>query len=124
MYSLEYGRMVQILHQLRSSGEFHADIPPRSPLKQGGRIILLVQKGNIVSCFILDRNGQKLYHGNEAQRLLPMLGVLDWQLIPATPAKTTASAISSSGTPDMFPTVGIAGFIPRRLGTSTGHMHA
>jgi hypothetical protein len=124
MYSLEYERMVQVLRQLRSSGEFHADIPSRPPLRQGGRIILLVQKGNVVSCFILDKNGQKLYHDAEAQRLLPMFGVLDWKLINSAPTKTTASATSSSSIPAMYPTENLAGFIPRRLGISPGQAYA
>ena len=64
MYNLEYERVVQILRQLRSTGEFHADILPCPPLREGGRTILFVQKGSVVSCFILDMNGQKLYHDN------------------------------------------------------------
>jgi hypothetical protein len=88
MYSLEYGMMIRVLHQLKSSGEFHADVPPQAALKSGGHIVLFMQSGNVVSCLIFNSNGQKLYHDAEAQRLLPKLGVLEWKRASSTPSNT------------------------------------
>jgi hypothetical protein len=87
MYSLEYKMILQVLRQLGSSGEFHADLSPQAALRDGGYVVLRVQNGNVLSCFIFNRNGQKLYHDAEAHILLPKFGVLDWQLVSSAPAK-------------------------------------
>ena len=84
MYSLSYDMMIQVLRQLGSSGEFHADIPSQGVLREGGHVVLHVQSGNVVSCFIFSKTGKKLYHNGEAQRLLPRLGILDWKLTSPT----------------------------------------
>jgi hypothetical protein len=86
MYSLEYRTLVRVLHQLGSSGEFHADVPSQAALRGGGKAILFAQSGKILSCLILNKNGQKVYHDNEAQRLILTLGTLDWKLAPSTSA--------------------------------------
>jgi len=86
MYSLKYEMMLQVLHQLGSSGEFRADIPSQAALKEGGVVILRVLGGKVISCIIANKHGQKLYHDADAERLLPRFGILDWQLIsPAVP---------------------------------------
>jgi hypothetical protein len=96
MYSLEYKMILQVLRQLGSSGEFHADISSQAAFRDGGYVVLRVQNGNVISCFIFNRNGQKLYHDAEAHVLLSKLGVLDWQLVsstspkPASPKPTTS----------------------------------
>ena len=82
MYSLNYDRVVQALQQFKYSGEVHADLSARAGLKGGGRVILIVQKGIVLSCFIFNQSGQKLHHGTEAQRVLSKLGVLEWRLVP------------------------------------------
>jgi hypothetical protein len=121
MYSLEYKMMLQALRQLGSSGEFHADIPPQAALREGGYIILHVQNGNVVSCFILNKKGQKLYHNAEAQRLLPKLGILDWQLVSSTPPKP-ASPNPPIAVPDVKPVHGDEDFIPQRRMVSPAQM--
>ncbi len=92
MYSLDYDMVVQVLHQFQYSGEVHADVLPQARLREGGRVVLIVSNGIVGSCFILDRNGQKLYHNAEAQRHLPKFGVLQWKLIPFTSPLPTKSA--------------------------------
>src|SRR5579884_4436256 len=88
MYSLAYGMMVQVLRQLGYSGEFHADVTPHAALKEGGRVVLVVRNGSVISCHIFDKHGQKLYHDAEAQRLLPTFGILNWKLAPAHSTRT------------------------------------
>lgn len=84
MYSLSYEMMTQVLRQLGSSGEFHAGIPSQGALREGGYAVLQVQSGNVVFCFIYSKNGKKLCHNGEAQRLLLRLGILDWKLVSPT----------------------------------------
>lgn len=91
MYSLEYGTMTQVLRQLGFSGEFHAKVSSQPALREGGEVVLLVQNGNVISCFIFNKKGQKLYHDVEAQRLLPKLGILDWQLTSSSFSPTANS---------------------------------
>jgi hypothetical protein len=88
MYSLAYEMMVQVLRQLGYSGEFHAEVVPHAALKEGGRVVLVVHNGSIVSCFIFNKHGQKLYHDAEAQRQLPTFGVLNWRLASSSPTRT------------------------------------
>ena len=114
MYSLEYRMMVHVLHQLGSSGEFHAEISSRAALKGGGRVVLVVQSGKVISCFIFNKNGQKLYHDNEAQRLLLTLGVLDWKLVPSTSTKASGP-VTPSPALSAKPAERNEHFIPRRL---------
>jgi hypothetical protein len=95
MYSLNYNMVVQVLRQFNYSGETHADIPAQVALKGGGHAILNVQNGVIISCLILNKNGQKLYHNAEAQNLLLRIGVLEWELAPLAPSQPTASAYLS-----------------------------
>jgi hypothetical protein len=90
VYSLKFEMMVQVLQQFGPTGEFRAHIPPQSALREGGQAVLIVRNGTITSCFILNRNGQKIYHNVEASRLLSRLGVLDWQLAPSTSTATEA----------------------------------
>jgi len=90
MYSLEYETLVQVLHQLGSSGEYHADVPSQAALKGGGQAILFMQSGNVVACLILNKDGQKLYHDAKAQRLLLKLGILDWELVSTTSSKSAS----------------------------------
>jgi hypothetical protein len=115
MYSLEYRMMVQVLRQLKSSGEFHADVPSQAALRGGGRIILQVSGGNVISCIILNKSGQKLYHDADAQRLLLKLGILDWKLVPA--AKTAPPVV-----PPPKSAVSDTPFYPRRLMVSEAQM--
>ena len=97
MYSLSYEMMIQVLRQLGSSGEFHADIPSQAALREGGRVVLQVQSGNVVFCFIFNKSGKKLYHDGDAQRLLLRLGILDWKLAP--PAHTMPLRDANLGLP-------------------------
>jgi hypothetical protein len=95
VHSLDYDMMSQVLQQFNYSGEARADIPSQAVMKGGGRVTLAVKDGRILSCFILDKHGQKLSHDQEAYRLLARLGILEWELVPlssptspATPAPT------------------------------------
>jgi len=115
--------MVRVLHQLGSSGEFHADVPSRAALRGGGRVILLVQNGNVVSCFIFNKNGQKLYHDNEAQRLLLTFGTLDWKLVSSISPKA-ASPVTPSPAQKAKPAESNGYFIPRRLMVPDAQLHA
>ena len=91
MYSLAYNKIIQVLLQYKYSGEAHATFSARSPLKQEGRIILTSQSGRVIACFIMNKSDQKLYHDQEAQRLLPSFGVLEWRLVPFTTSSKTAT---------------------------------
>ncbi len=123
MYSLEYEMLVQVLRQLGSSGEFHADIPSQAALREGGYVILRVQSGNVISCFIVNKKGQKLYHDVEVQRLLPKLGILDWQLVSSTPPKT-ASPNPPLAAPGAKPVERNEDPIPQRRMVSPAQMYA
>lgn len=92
MYSLDYNMVIQVLQQFRYSGEVHADVPLQAKLREEGQAILMVYNGTVRSCFILDRNGRKLYHDAEAQRLLLKLGVLEWKLVPFASSPSTEPA--------------------------------
>jgi len=87
LYNLNYDMIIQILQQFNYSGEAHANTPPAHSIEKGGRIILHVQKGTVISCLILSKNGQKLHHDAEAQRLILKMGVLEWDLTPYTPSQ-------------------------------------
>lgn len=106
--------MIQTLRQLGFSGEFHASVPSQAALREGGQVILLVHGGNVVSCSILNKNGQKLYHSTEAQRLLPKLGILDWKLVPPLAAKTV-NADNPANASMAKPAEKDKHFIPHRL---------
>ncbi len=84
MYSLKYEMMIQVLQQLAYTGELQANIPSQAALREGGRVVLLVQKGKIISCPIFDKNGHKLYDDVQAQRRLLKLGIVDWHLVSST----------------------------------------
>lgn len=121
MYSLEYKMILQVLRQLGSSGEFHADISPQAALRDGGYVALRVQNGNVISCFIFNRNGQKLYHDAEAQFLLPKFGALDWQFVSSTPPKP-ASPNPPLVLPGVKPVQRDEDFIPQRHTVSPNQM--
>jgi len=87
--------VVRVLQQLRSSGEFQATVPPHAKLKNGGEAILQVKNGAVTSCLILNKDGQKAYHDDDAQRVLLTFGVLDWQLVTAMPSRP-AGALSTT----------------------------
>jgi hypothetical protein len=137
MYSLVYGMMVQVLRQLGYSGEFQADVAPQAVLKEGGRVVLTVYNGSVVSCFIFNKYGQKMYAGTEAQRMLPTFGVLDWKLVPTSSGSTkTANPITppvvpvvNKTTDPMTPPVashqveGAGRSIPHRLRVSEAQIH-
>ena len=125
MYSLEYGMMVQTLRQLGFSGEFQADLPSQPVLRGGGRVVLLVRNGQVLSCFILDKNGQKIYHDAEAHKLLPRFGIVDWQLVPSTsgrPVHASFPPFAPPGRPPVAPPPPVwertRSFFPQRLTVS------
>ncbi len=117
MYSLAYGMIVQVLQQLKYSGEFNAVVSSQPALRGGGRVVLLVQDGNIMSCFIFDKSGRKLYHGPEAQRLLPKFGILDWKLASSA-APTTSNAVVPPAVPLAKPVEKKGRFVSRRFTAS------
>lgn len=121
VYSLDYDMVIQVLQQFRYSGEVHADVPLPAKLRVEGRVILMVYNGIIRSCFILDRNGRKLYHDAEAQRLLPKLGVLEWKLVPFTSPPSTEPAPPPSIAPPRNSSSS-GHFYPRRLAVSQAQM--
>jgi hypothetical protein len=114
MYSLDYRTLARVLQQLGSSGEFHADVPSQTALRGGGKAILFVQSGKVISCLILNKNGQRLHHDNEAQRLLLTFGTLNWILVPSTSSKT-ASTVTPPSIPRAKPAENNGNTISRRL---------
>jgi len=122
VYSLDYSMMIQVLQQFRYSGEVHTRVPLQAKPKEEGQGILMVYNGIIRSCFILDRNGQKLYHDTEARRLLSKLGVLEWKLVPFTsPLPAAEPAHPRPIAQARYPGSG-AHFCPRRLSVSQAQM--
>lgn len=120
MYSLEYRMMIQVLRQLGYSGEFHADVPPQTGLRGGGEAVLVVQKGNVASCFILDKYGQKVYHDEEAIYLLSSCGILDWRLATSTSGRRA----TPPGASVVKPAENNRPPIPYRLAISEAQMRA
>jgi hypothetical protein len=103
MYSLTFDMMVQTLRQFGYTGEAHADIPARSVLKGGGRVVLIVQNGTITDHFIFNKSGQKLYDGTESVLILARLGILNWRLAPLSSpniARDARSALSPQAARD------------------------
>jgi hypothetical protein len=82
VHSLDYDMVGQVLQQFNYTGEVRANISPIPQIRGGGQVILTVHNGHILSCLILNKNGQQIAHGQEAYRLLIKLGTLDWDLIP------------------------------------------
>ncbi len=111
MYSLKHEMMIQVLQMLAYSGELQAHIPSQAALREGGRIVLLVQKGNVISCLIFHQNGHRLYSDAQTQLLLPKLGIVDWHLVSSAEPQTASSvplptapeAISVQREPDLIP---------------------
>jgi hypothetical protein len=118
MYSLEYRMMVQVLRQLGYSGEFHADVPSQTALRGGGKAVLIVHRGNVASCFILDKYGQKILHDEEAIYLLSSCGILDWRLAPSTSGRRA----TPPGAPAAKPSQNNRPPIPYRLAISESQM--
>ena len=50
-------------------------------MRDGGKVVLTVKDGHIISCLILDKLGQKVSYGQGVSPLLAKLGVLEWDLI-------------------------------------------
>lgn len=136
MYSLEYEMMIQTLRQLGFSGEFQADLPSQPVLRGGGRVVLLVRQGQVLSCFILDKDGQKIYHDAEAHQLLPRFGIVDWQLVSppsGRSAYTGPPPFAAPGWPPVAPPAPpppptrrerSRGFFPQRLAVSEAQWRA
>lgn len=122
MYSLEYKMLLQVLHQLGASGEFQADIPPQAMLRDGGYVVLHVQNGDVVSCFISNKNGKKWYYDAEVQYLLLKFGILDWQLVSSA-SPETATSISSPAVSEAKPVERNENFVPQRCMVSPTRMH-
>jgi hypothetical protein len=118
MHSLRYEVIIQMLQEFGYSGEAHANIAPYILLREGGRAILIVQDGRITASLILHKNGRKLYDDAEAQNILSLLGVLEWELVetytaPAPPLhRTSQSAAPTAGT-----------FYPRRAPVASSTVH-
>jgi hypothetical protein len=128
MYSLTYDMIVQVLQQFNYSGEVHADIFPCANMRKGGRVILAVRSGSVVSCVIFSENGQKFYHDTEAYNFIVRLGVLDWKLVfAASPPSTAFLRSSSIDTPPSMETPVHStrdGHFPRRRVVSPTQMRA
>ena len=114
MYSLRYEMMIQVLQQLAYSGELQAKIPSQAALGEGGLVVLLVEKGKVISCLIFDKNGHKLYDDARAQRRLLKLGILDWHLVSSTESRTT-SPVPLSTAPEAIAARRVRDLIPQRL---------
>ena len=63
MHSLDYNRITLVLQKFNYSGEAHANIPPQPKMRDGGKVVLTVKDGHIISCLILDKIGQKVSYG-------------------------------------------------------------
>ena len=114
MYSLSYEMMTQVLRQLGSSGEFHADIPPQGALREGGHVVLHVQSGNVVFCLIYNKNGRKSYHNVEAERVLLRVGILDWKLAPTQASPLHDTNLVSPVVPEKKSVEKYRNLIPQR----------
>ena len=81
MHSLDYNRIVLVLPKFNYSGEARANIPPHAKMRDGGKVVLTVKDGQIVSCLILDSLGRIVSHDRGFSPLLTKLGVLEWDLV-------------------------------------------
>jgi hypothetical protein len=121
MYSLSYEMIVQVLRQFGYSGEVHAEISIGSALKKSGHVVLVAQYGEIRKCIILQQDGQRLAEDEQAYAMLSRLGVLDWQLVPASPP-----GMAQSPSPSFTggPGARSGSFCPRRLPLSPSQMQS
>jgi hypothetical protein len=125
MYSLRYEVMVQMLQQFGYSGEVHAKLPPQAPLKEGGRVVLIVLNGSITASMILQRNEQKLYHEAEVRSILMRLKVLEWELVSSTPTAASPADTMTVKLPRTTPANGMkASSYPHRLVVSQSQMYS
>lgn len=104
--------MRQILHAHRETGKLYADVPSGiAPIRGPCRIEIIINAGDIVSCIIVNKSGDRVA-GNEAMQKLARLGRLNWTFTPqANPV--ALSAISTLA--------GEQSLIPRRT-ASTGQL--
>src|SRR5689334_20578708 len=91
--------MVQMLQQFGYSGEVHADISSQAVLKGAAKVVMAVHDGTVLSCLILNRKGQKLYHDMEAQFIISRLGELEWQLISSSSPAAAPKTVKPPGPP-------------------------
>jgi hypothetical protein len=102
VHSLDYEMMAEVLQQFNYSGEAHASIPAQAAMRSGGQVTLTVRDGRILSCLILNEYGQKVYHDQQAQRLLAKLGRLDWELVPFSSSLLSSPPATPAPTPPAF----------------------
>ena len=121
MYSLKYEMMTQVLQQLAYSGELRASIPSQTALREGGQVVLLAQKGQVISCMLFNKNGRMLCYGVQAQHLLIRLGIVDWQLVSSTESQT-ASPVPLPSVPGAISVQRERDLVPQRLLDSQAQM--
>jgi len=122
VHSLDYNRIVLVLQKFNYTGEAHANIPAQPKMKEGGKVVLMVKDGHIISCLILDKLGQTVSYGQGVSPLLAKLGVLEWDLVrtSSSPSHMTPGPMTPAPR-GMTPPRGGMMYPPRDMGyTSRG----
>jgi hypothetical protein len=99
VHSLDYNRIVLVLQKFNYSGEAHANIPPQPKMREGGKVVLTVKDGQILSCLILDKLGRTVFHDRGVSPLLDKLGVLEWDLVRTSSSSSHKNTGPITSTP-------------------------
>ncbi len=81
MYHLSLDTLAQVLTTHGSTGRVEAKVPDgMKQLPQARHIILKVERGYVMACWLLDQAGTVILQGQAAWRQIEGQGVLPWQL--------------------------------------------
>ena len=79
MYTIDLAAILQLLRDFRRSGILQAQVPAGlARLKKPCVVVIELQHGEVVSCYIKDTKGQTLLSGQEAFQAVDAAGTLTW----------------------------------------------
>jgi len=97
MYTLDFETMKQVMQEHQKTGFLYADVPAGAAgISETCRIEINLMAGVMVSCAIVDSNGQ-LFSEKESVKKISRMGSLFWTFVPRQPV--TTSPLSSPTTP-------------------------
>ncbi|WP_149404117.1 hypothetical protein [Dictyobacter arantiisoli] len=79
MYTTDLSTLLKLLQKVRQDGRVRAQIPQDVLGSQGGYAFIDMLQGNVVSCSIVNLQGQIVLSGNEALRVISTVGALQWE---------------------------------------------
>ncbi|GHO87333.1 hypothetical protein [Dictyobacter formicarum] len=99
MYSIGLTTLLQLMQGYQQNGRLRAQLPHGTLGLQSSYVFIDVVQGSIISCHIVDTQGQVLTSGRAALNTVAYVGPLDWMVmqeyvhtsprLPAIPQHTT-----------------------------------